>query len=282
VKIEGRLLDDYDEDDDHYGGGGSGHSKGSSNAGQSGEGVSLSAAAAAPGRGKKRPRAATDASTRNGDATNGEDTDTDKQRTAAAATPAATAASGGTPARPTAATVGPPRRNRFSHFFKSITIEPRRNRSLETDGSSIIEWRKPPPPPPSSQHHQQQQQQQQQPYGPGSTAAAAAAGTASVPSTAAAAEFDTLCFERLSDEDVELTINLVKDETPERFWLSRELSAVLDRDEDDRAGVVMGIWEYVRARDLYDDDEHRRFRCDDKLRAVCFSLSPKIFFFSCL
>ena len=90
------------------------------------------------------------------------------------------------------------------------------------------------------------------------------------------AEFDALEFERQGDDNINITINLTKTENPERFQLSKALADVLDTDEADRNGVVMGIWDYVRAMNLQGDEEKRAVRCDDKLRAV--SSSPFYFF----
>ena len=81
--------------------------------------------------------------------------------------------------------------------------------------------------------------------------------------------FDTLVFERKADENMNCTINLYRDETPERFKLSKELAAVLDSDEEDRASIVLALWEYVKFFNLQEDEEKRGVRCDDALRAVC-------------
>ncbi|KAI9816072.1 MAG: SWI/SNF complex component snf12 [Thelocarpon impressellum] len=129
----------------------------------------------------------------------------------------------------------PTARTRLSHFFKAITIDLDRPKALQPDATNVVEWKKPLGPP----------------------------GTAS-----AAAEFDVLEFVRKGDENINCTVHLVRDENPERFRLSRELADVLDADEEDRAGVVMGIWEYVRAHRLQEDEERRAIRCDEKLRAV--------------
>jgi SWI/SNF-related matrix-associated actin-dependent regulator of chromatin subfamily D len=88
---------------------------------------------------------------------------------------------------------------------------------------------------------------------------------------AGAADFDCLEFERKGDENLNVTINLVRDELPERFRLSQALSQTLDAEEADRAEVVMGIWEYVKAMGLQEDEEKRSVRCDDRLRQVSCS-----------
>lgn len=46
------------------------------------------------------------------------------------------------------------------------------------------------------------------------------------------------------------------------------MSELLDTDEEDRAGVLMGIWEYARSQHLQQDDDERKFACDSKLKAL--------------
>lgn len=81
-------------------------------------------------------------------------------------------------------------------------------------------------------------------------------------------DFDSLEFERKGDENSNITINLTRAETPERFRLSKALSDVLDTDEEDKSGAVLGVWDYVKAMGLQEDEEKRAVRCDDRLRAV--------------
>ncbi|KAI9672905.1 MAG: SWI/SNF complex component snf12 [Trizodia sp. TS-e1964] len=151
---------------------------------------------------------------------------------------AAAAAEGPKPPRRKQTTkfIPPPNRRRFSHFFKGVTIEFDGAKSEQPDGPSIIEWRKP--------LHSQ-----------------------NAPALPPSADFDSLEFERKSDENLNCTINFIRDEIPERFQLSKELAAVLDTTEDTRAAVVMGIWEYIKAMGLQEDEERRAIRCDDLLRA---------------
>ena len=128
----------------------------------------------------------------------------------------------------------------FSHFLKSITIEFDRNPALQPDGYSAIEWRKPAPSNNSSNAN----------------------------NTAAEANFDALEFERKGDENMNVTINLVRDEKNERFKLSPLLAEILDTEEEDRAGAVQGIWEYCRAMGLQEDEDKRTIVCDEPLRKV--------------
>ncbi|MCJ1280506.1 SWI/SNF complex component snf12, partial [Puttea exsequens] len=129
-------------------------------------------------------------------------------------------------------------KTKLSHFFKQITIDFDRNKNLQPDNTTQIEWKKPQLPPQSN---------------------------APLPP---AADFDCLEFERKSDENINCTINFYRDENPERMQLSRELATVLDTTEDDRASVIMGLWEYVKAMGLAQDDDKRLIQCDDKLKAV--------------
>ncbi|TKA81529.1 hypothetical protein B0A55_02985 [Friedmanniomyces simplex] len=136
------------------------------------------------------------------------------------------------------------KRPKLSNFFKAITIDfSPRNPSLHPDGYSAIEWRKPPPP--TTQHPNPH-------YDPND------------PSIS----FDTLEFERKGDENVNVTINLVREEKNEWFRLSPLLAELLDAEEDDRAGAVQGVWEYCQAKGLQEDGERRNVVCDEALRRL--------------
>ncbi|KAK3721706.1 SWI/SNF and RSC complex subunit Ssr3 [Vermiconidia calcicola] len=130
------------------------------------------------------------------------------------------------------------RRPRLSHFFKSITIDFDRNPALQPDGYSSIEWRKPMP------------------------------GSQNYDPNGSEVSFDTLEFERKSDENINVTINLVRDVKTERFKLSPLLAEILDTEEEDRAGAVQGIWEYCRAMGLQEDEDRRSIVCDEPLRKL--------------
>lgn len=82
------------------------------------------------------------------------------------------------------------------------------------------------------------------------------------------AEFDCIEFERKGDENMNVTISLTRADSPERYRLSKSLSDVLDTDEEDKTGAVLGTWDYVKAMGLQEDEEKRAVRCDDRLRAV--------------
>ena len=133
---------------------------------------------------------------------------------------------------------GPVKRARLSNWFKAITIDFDRNPALQPDGYSSIEWRKPHP--------------KSQTFDP----------------AGAEVNFDTLEFERKSDENINVTINLIRDEKIERFKLSPQLAEILDVEEEDIAGCVQGIWEYSRAMGLQEDQDKRNIVCDEPLRAV--------------
>jgi len=121
---------------------------------------------------------------------------------------------------------------RFSHFFKSLTVD-----FPNAKADQAIEWKKPDRTQPST-------------------------------NLPAAADFDELTFKRASDENVNITINLYRHEDPERFLLSPELAAVVDMEEATRQEVLMGIWEYVKVFGLQEDEEKRNFRCDELLKKV--------------
>lgn len=133
-------------------------------------------------------------------------------------------------------TAGP--QYKLSHFFKSMTVDFGRSRAKDGSEQSV-EWKKPivspnsPPP--------------------------------------ASADFNQLEFKRGADENLNITINLVRDNSPEVFTVSPVLSEVIDKTEATRAEVLMGIWEYIKTMGLQEDDEKRQFRCDDRLRAVSWN-----------
>ncbi|KAH9862628.1 hypothetical protein IAQ61_010046 [Plenodomus lingam] len=120
----------------------------------------------------------------------------------------------------------------FSQYFTSITIDFDRAKSLQPDNFTQIEWKRPENP------------------------------------TAKESNFSELEFERKGDENINITINLQRYQNPEVFRLSKPLAELLDTDEEDRAGVLMGIWEYARSQNLQQDDDERKFACDTKLKAL--------------
>ena len=131
----------------------------------------------------------------------------------------------------------PSPRIRLSHLFSQITIDFDRSKALQPEAMTAIEWNKRPKdgvvPPPSH----------------------------------ANAEFDCLEFERKSDENINCTVNLYRDE-PERFVLSKELADIVDSKEEDRTTILMRIWDYVKIMGLQQEEDKRMIRCDDLLRAV--------------
>lgn len=128
-------------------------------------------------------------------------------------------------------------KQRFSHFFKSITIDFDKSPSSNPEETKTISWTKPQLP----------------------------ANAVTLPPIA---EFDSLQFSRASQENLNVTISLVRDEAPERYKLSKELAEVLDVEEETRSGIVLGIWDYIRAMGLQEDEEKRLVRCDHRLRAI--------------
>ncbi|KAL9129335.1 MAG: hypothetical protein Q9217_002173 [Psora testacea] len=137
------------------------------------------------------------------------------------------------------------KKTRLSHFFKSITIDFDRNKNLQPEGMTQVEWKKP-------------------------------ALQPNAPTLPPGADFDSLEFERKSDENINCTINFYRDETPERFLLAKPLSDLLDTTEDDRTSILMGIWEYIKAMGLQQDEEKRQIQCDEKLKAVSDDHGPPI------
>lgn len=132
-------------------------------------------------------------------------------------------------------------RTKLSHFFKQITIEFDRPSSLQPDGMAMIEWKRPE-------------------IRPG-VANGATDGS----------NFDCLHFDRKSDENINIRINLFRDEAPERFRLSPELAELCGGiTEGDRAGVMLNVWKYIRANKLYENEDARVVRCDTLMKKVRF------------
>lgn len=129
----------------------------------------------------------------------------------------------------------------FSHFFSAVTIDFDRAKSLQPDNFTQIEWKRPEGTNPQDK------------------------------------PFSQIEFERKGDENINITINLTRHQMPEIFRLSKPLAELLDTDEDDRASVLMGIWEYARSQNLQQDEDERKFACDTKLKAL-FGGADSFFF----
>ena len=128
-----------------------------------------------------------------------------------------------------------PKQYKFSHFFRSLTVDFDKSRGAGQDHT--IEWKKPQVAP-------------------------------NAPNPPAAADFDLLEFKRGGDENMNITINLYRDEHPEKYHLKSPLCDILDVSSATRAEVVMGIWDYIKLNGLQEEDEKRSFECDDRLRQV--------------
>lgn len=96
----------------------------------------------------------------------------------------------------------------------------------------------------------------------------AAIRTPNAPNLPAAADFDEISFKRNGDENTNVTINLFRQEMPDRYQFSPELADVVDMKEGTQQEAVRGLWEYIRQRGLQEDEEKRNFRCDDLLKKV--------------
>ncbi|KAF1989532.1 hypothetical protein K402DRAFT_390500 [Aulographum hederae CBS 113979] len=128
---------------------------------------------------------------------------------------------------------------KFSHLIKQMTVEFHRDSSLMADNMTGVEWKKKKP----TQTHPSQAPVEEEP-------------------------FNCLSFERKSDENINVTINLVRDEIPERFEYSKPLAQLLDETQGDRAGAVMGVWTYLKYMRLQEDEDTRKVHCDGRMRAV--------------
>ena len=133
----------------------------------------------------------------------------------------------------------PRRKTKMSHFFKKITVDFDRDHNQQPEQMSQIEWKN-------------------------------EGSQSSIKDN-----FDSLEFERKSDENINCTISFYRDEQQwsEQFLLSKPLAELLDTTEDDRTSIMMGIWEYVKSNGLQQDEEKRQIHCDEKMKAVS-DLSP--------
>ncbi|GKT86810.1 LOW QUALITY PROTEIN: SWI/SNF complex protein [Colletotrichum tofieldiae] len=123
-------------------------------------------------------------------------------------------------------------KQRFSHFFKALNVDFDRTRSRAASDQTV-EWKKP----------------------------------ASL-NAAAGAEFDEFTFKRSGDEIMNITINLHRQEDPERYLLSPELADIVDMTEASRQEAVLAVWEYIKMMGLQEDEEKRNFRCDELLKKI--------------
>ncbi|RFU80648.1 26s proteasome regulatory subunit n6 [Trichoderma arundinaceum] len=130
------------------------------------------------------------------------------------------------------------KKHRFSHFFQSISVDFDRSR-FRNGSEQSVEWRRPE----GSQNQ---------------------AGSI----MAAEADFDEFTFKRNGDENMNITINLQRHESPERYQLTPELAQVVDMNEATQHEAVMALWEYIRLSGLQEDEERRNFRCDNYLKKV--------------
>ena len=138
-----------------------------------------------------------------------------------------------------------PKPKSFSYFFNRITVEYDRPAALQPDGFKAIEWTKPKIP-------------------------------TGVPDEAlpSSVRFDKLEFERKGDENMNVTINLFRDEEPKVYRVSKELAELCDSLYCTREEIVWGLWEYIKYFELPRDETNRRITCDDVMKAVS---SPQSF-----
>ncbi|KOS22798.1 SWI/SNF and RSC complexes subunit ssr3 [Escovopsis weberi] len=128
---------------------------------------------------------------------------------------------------------------RFSDFFQAISVDFDRSR-FRNGAEQSVEWKR----------------------------ADAPARGQSAASQFAASSFDEFIFKRNGDENMNITINLFRHESPEKYQLSPELADAIDMSEATQQEAVMALWEYIRLSSLQEDEEKRNFRCDDLLRKI--------------
>jgi SWI/SNF-related matrix-associated actin-dependent regulator of chromatin subfamily D len=138
----------------------------------------------------------------------------------------------------TAKKPAPGEMTKLSHFFKKITIDFDRPPSLQPDNMAQIEWVKP-------------------------------ESREGVINSADGANFDCLHFERKSDENINIRINMYPDNQPEIYRLSEELSQICGGiKEDTKANITMNVWKYIRVNKLDGGEDARKARCDVLMKNV--------------
>jgi SWI/SNF-related matrix-associated actin-dependent regulator of chromatin subfamily D len=131
---------------------------------------------------------------------------------------------------------------KLSHCFERINVDYDRSQTLQTDTSNLVEWNRPenwnvanPPP---------------------------------------GADFDTLEFERKSDENLHCTIHLHR-QSHGLFKLSPLLADLLQMKEASRAEVIQALWQYIHLSRLPQEEDKGLVQCDEALKTVstCPTLS---------
>ena len=128
---------------------------------------------------------------------------------------------------------------KLSHFFKRITVDFDRPPALQPDNMQQVEWIK-------KDHN-----------------------------TSDGSNFDCLHFERKSDENINIRINMYPDNQPEIYKMSEPLSQICGGiKEDTKANITMNVWKYIRVNKLDGGEDARKARCDTLMKQVCCSTCP--------
>ncbi|KAL9088378.1 MAG: hypothetical protein Q9159_003152 [Coniocarpon cinnabarinum] len=128
--------------------------------------------------------------------------------------------------------IKPPKK--LSGFFKAITIDFDRSAALQPDNYTGIAWDK---------------------------------ASANASTDQRAADFDVLEFQRKGDENINITINLTRDEQNPKMKLAPTLARLLGMELADRKTVLMGLWEYIKVAKLHSEGSNgRHVQCDQALK----------------
>ncbi|KAM0322949.1 hypothetical protein ACHAQA_009048 [Verticillium albo-atrum] len=130
-----------------------------------------------------------------------------------------------------------PKKPSFTHFFKHMTVDFDKSRSRAAADQTVA-WNK---------FDNTKPNQSKSP---------------------ASLEADELTFKRNGDENMNITIKLIRHENPERHRVRPELAEIIDMVEATRQEAIMGVWDYIRVTGLQEDEEKRHFRCDALLRKI--------------
>ena len=130
---------------------------------------------------------------------------------------------------------------KLSGYFKLITIDFDRSSALQPDNYNRIVWDK---------------------------------GNLSSSTDPRATDFECLEFTRKGDENINITINLTRDEANPKMKLATPLSELLGVEFADRKTVLLGLWEYIKFNKLLSEgSDGRHVQCDQRLKEVCASLN---------
>ncbi|WFD33103.1 non-specific serine/threonine protein kinase [Malassezia sp. CBS 17886] len=147
--------------------------------------------------------------------------------------------------------------HKFSNLVKSVVVEFSRDAGLYPElakgSSNIVEWHRPTPS-----------------VAPQAPVPGVGGGSATEHPLIHSAEpaLDGFEVKRTGTVPVKAKIVLYPLYVPERYSVAPPLAALLDVQEDTRAGVLSALWAYIKHKRLLDEHDHRIVRLDAPLQAL--------------